>query len=80
MASISENDEHLLRARVADAEKLSDKTGTPRFVGFLDERERALCASWLRSASDRTVFYGGHEDAERTMLGVFPTGHSNSMK
>lgn len=74
MASISENDEHLLRARVADAEKLSDKTGSPRFVGFLDERERALCASWLRAAADRTVFYGGYAEAERTVLGVFPTG------
>lgn len=74
MASISDNDDHLLRARAADAEKLSDKTGTPRFVGFLDERERALCTLWLSYAADRLCFYGGYDQAERTMLCVFPAG------
>ena len=74
MASISETDDNLLRARVTDAERLSDKTGQPRFVGFLDERERALCESWLSRSRDRLCFWGGHEQAERTVLGVFPVG------
>lgn len=74
MASTIEADDNLLRARVLDAERLSDKTGMPRFVGFLDQRERALCESWLSSHHDRLCFCGGHDEAERTVLGIFPVG------
>lgn len=62
-----------LRARLEDAVQLSEARSCPRFVGFLDERQRAAAQVQLQSAHGVNVaFYGGHDAAERTLCGVFP--------
>lgn len=71
MDSISEDS--LLLARAEDAVRLCDKHGYPHFVGFLDERQQSLLRSHLKRQQGISVcFWGGHEQAERTLLGVFP--------
>lgn len=45
---------------------------SPRFSAFLDERERALAEEVLRHNRCEGVFFGGMEECERVLLGVFP--------
>ncbi len=76
MASISNasDEDALLRARIDDACHLCDVRSCPRFVGFLDERQQAVARAVLREKGVAdAVFYGGYPDAERTVLGVFPS-------
>ena len=62
-----------LRARLDDAVQLSEAHSCPRFVGFLDERQRAMAQAQLKAARGVNVsFYGGHDEAERTLCGIFP--------
>ena len=62
-----------LKARLSDAVDLCDRRSCPRFVGFLDERQQMVARSVLRQISGVQVhFYGGHPEAERTIVGVFP--------
>lgn len=75
MASISniQAEDALLRARLEDAVQLSEAHSCPRFVGFLDERQRALAQAMLKKLPASSVlFYGGHTEAERTLCGIFP--------
>ena len=63
----------LLRARVEDACNLCDMRSCPRFVGFLDEHRQAVARAVLHEKGMCTyLFFGGYEEAERTVLGVFP--------
>lgn len=75
MASISNSsDDALLRARLEDAIQLSEAHSCPRFVGFLDERQRVLAQEQLKKVRcGGVVFYGGYEEAERTLCGIFPS-------
>ncbi len=76
MASTSDpqiEDKRLL-ARVEDALDISERRHTPHFIGFLDERQAALVGSYLSNMRAVYRLYGGHEDAERVLLGVFPDG------
>lgn len=71
MASTSEDS--LLLARAEDAVRLCDKHSYPHFVGFVDERQRAVLSAALRNVKGATVlFWGGYEQAERTFFGAFP--------
>ena len=76
MASISNRSETdtLLRARIDDACHLCDVRSCPCFVGFLDEHQQAVARAVLREkgVSD-FLFFGGYAEAERTILGVFPS-------
>ena len=72
MASISED--NLLLARVEDAVQLCDKHSYPHFVGFVDERQRALITAAFRHTPHIvSMFWGGYADAERTVFGAFPS-------
>ncbi len=64
----------LLRARIDDACHLCDVRSCPCFVGFLDEHQQAVARAVLREkgVSD-FLFFGGYAEAERTVLGVFPS-------
>ena len=76
MASISDASEEdaLLRARIEDACHLCDVRSCPRFVGFLDEHRQAVARAVLREKGMQDfLFFGGYPDAERTVLGVFPS-------
>lgn len=62
-----------LLARVKDAVGMCETRYAARFIGFLDERETSVVRAFLsanKSFADHH-FFGGHEDAERVMLGVF---------
>lgn len=75
MASISNRNqsEAWLRSRIEDTLFLCDRRSTPAFLGFLDESEQQIARQILASADpNRYLFWGGHEDAERCVLGYFP--------
>ena len=65
-----EGDQTWLAARVEDALRLSQKRSC--FLGFLDEGQASFCRTYLSRREGQFLFWGGHEDAERTMLGFFP--------
>lgn len=47
--------------------------GRPAFLGFLDESQRGELAGALTHRHGANyLFWGGHREAERTMLGLFP--------
>ena len=76
MASISNtaSEDALLRARVEDAVRLCEIRSCPRFVGFLDERQQTVARAVLHHCRGVPfLFWGGYEDAERTLLGLFPS-------
>lgn len=60
-------DELLLR-RIGDVCRLCEKYHTPRFSGFLDEREQAE----VSAAFYGCVMFGGYAGAERKIFGAFP--------
>lgn len=63
----------LLEARIADAARLAFAGRKPRFVGFLDEREARIAAKIVeRESFQNTMFWGGHQGAERVFFGAFP--------
>lgn len=76
MASTSENpfaNDGLLKARVEDAARLCERRDSPVFIGFLDAAQRAAAEGMVRPLRNVcTLFWGGHEEGERTLLGVFP--------
>lgn len=61
----------LLQAKLDDAIRISAKR--PQFIGFLDEAQFYQAEQYLQSQKDRSVLHwGGHEEAERRMIGFFP--------
>lgn len=70
--SSSGSDEKLLFARAEDAIRICENSGTPKFFGFLDESSAALVHSFVSSRTSDHLLFGGFDDAERVMLGVFP--------
>ena len=60
-------------ARLEDALRLCRDRYRPQFVGFLDERQRALAQTLERRLGEVSLcFYGGRADAERVVAGFFP--------
>ena len=72
MASTSKTDDHLLRSRVDDTVHQCDKHYAPCFLGFLDLREQALVKQYLTHTQHQYAFFGGYDDAERCLLGIYP--------
>ncbi|HIZ20614.1 MAG TPA: hypothetical protein H9674_07125 [Firmicutes bacterium] len=82
MASTSKKDEgpasagaedELLRAAVRDAVRLCERRSAPRFLGFLDGRQRAVAAELVHTIPiENAAFWGGYPEAERVYFGVFP--------
>lgn len=72
MASTSDTAE-FLQARIEDTVELCERRYSPCFLGFLDEREQQTVREYLGNRQDICWrLYGGHEEAERCLLGVFP--------
>ena len=65
-------DTELLLAQLRDAVFLCQKRGVPIFTGFLTEAEQTAATDFLRRQDINWLLYGGFEEAERRMLGVFP--------
>ena len=75
MADRSSSSDGLLTSRVNDALRIARDSSVSKYLGFLDEREAALCAGLCRHAGGIEVrFFGGYEGAERVMLGLIPPG------
>lgn len=72
-------DERYLYARISDLAALSRKTGVPRFSRFLNEREAIIAKSAAGSEHAKPVFYGGFEDACRTVCGFFEGTYAEDM-
>ena len=73
MSVRSDSGDGLLVSRVNDAVRIARDQYVPKFIGFLDEHESAVCVRALRAigAADYRLF-GGHGEAQRVFLGVFP--------
>lgn len=68
-----DKEDALLTARLEDALRLCRDRYRPQFVGFLDERQRALAQTLERRLGEVSLcFYGGRADAERVVAGFFP--------
>ncbi len=64
----------LILSRVSDAVRLCERRNMAQFLGFLDQAEqRLVCHNLSRCNGVQWLFYGGYEDAERRLLGVFPS-------
>lgn len=68
-----QSEDAVLKAKLSDAVRLAENGGSPKFVGFLDERQAAAARqimSQLRYENYR--LFGGYEGSERVMFGAFP--------
>lgn len=63
-------EENILRARIEDALNIAERSGTPHFVGFLNEQECAVAT--LVSGNRRFALYGGYGEAERKIFAALP--------
>lgn len=67
------DEDRLLASHTADMAEICEKKYIPRFSAFLDGRQAALAESVLNHLGfENFMFYGGYENAERVVLGVFP--------
>ncbi len=68
-----ETEDKLWIARAEDAISLADKRYTTVSVGFLTPHLRNLIKSEVHKNRDiETIFYGGYDDAERTLYVCYP--------
>lgn len=66
-------DDRILVSHITDMINICEKSYSPRFSNFLDERQAALAQSVLNERGFGSYdFYGGYENASRRVLGVFP--------
>lgn len=68
MAFTSDKEDKQLYSRADDVLRLSELRKSPCFLGFLNERERFMLEKHL-SFSDSISFYGGYDNAQRTVMG-----------
>lgn len=68
-------EERFLAAHISDLERLSARSGVPRFSAFLNEREQAVAAQAARGAE----FFGGYEGAGRRLCGFFAETYAQDM-
>lgn len=62
----------LLRARIDDTADICERTGRPKYLGFLSCEEAVLAQKTLEKRSVSFELSGGYNGAERVMLGCFP--------
>ena len=65
-------DSRFFTAMLEDAAELSDRRNRPVFTDFLTEAEQTEALSVMKRLGANYLLWGGYEDAERCMLGVFP--------
>ena len=71
-----DDDERLLSAHIADLERISRKSGVPRFSAFLNEREQQIACS---AADGEISFFGGYEGASRKLCAFFGQTYGEDM-
>ncbi|MBR1534181.1 MAG: hypothetical protein IJ639_07440 [Ruminococcus sp.] len=62
-------EDKLLLSKAYDAIALSERTGCPRFLGFLNEHELSYLRANISPKRD-VSYFGGYPDAVRVMLGA----------
>lgn len=62
-------EDKLLLSKAYDAIELSERTGCPRFLGFLNEHEQLYLQKNISPKRD-VMYYGGYPDATHLMLGA----------
>ncbi len=55
-----------------DAAELCERRNAPVFTDFLDEEKQGIAISVMNQYNANYMLFGGYDDAERCMLGVFP--------
>lgn len=68
------DEEKMLSARTADLIQRSEKENVAVFCDFLSDREKAVVLEKVNEfgMSERVIFFGGYDDAERVLAGFFP--------
>lgn len=69
-------EERFLAAHISDLQRLSVKSGVPRFSAFLNEREAVVAA---RAIKGKPEFFGGYDGAARTVCGFFEDTYAEEM-
>lgn len=69
-------EERFLAAHISDLQRLSAKSGVPRFSAFLNEREAVVAAQAVRGKPE---FFGGYDGAARTVCGFFEDTYAEEM-
>ncbi len=66
-------EEEIFASHIEDLITICDRKNVPKFSGFLDLRQQKI-AQYVASSvkAESFVLYGGFENAERKMFGVFP--------
>lgn len=64
--------EELFLSRLADRTQQATSRWQPVFLGFLNDRQQALCRQRLPYGDTSFRLFGGYEDAERCYLGITP--------
>ena len=62
----------LLKDRLFDTAGICERSGRPRFLGFLSLEETTLAKSIISKINTHYEFFGGFDGAQRVMLGCFP--------
>lgn len=65
-------EEKILYAKLKDCFRLSEKYQAPRFTSFLNEAEQEIIKKYTCEFGSNYCFFGGFENAQRKLLGVFP--------
>lgn len=65
-------EDDLLISKLRDAVRLCEIKSSPRFVGFLDTRQAAVSLAMARKEKADFGLFGGYDDAERVVMGLFP--------
>ncbi len=74
--SVLNDDDKILVRHILDLARQSEASQRPRFSAFLDERQAALCESYLKHEHINFFeFYGGYDNAIRTCIGFDPGGY-----
>ena len=69
MAGTVSAEDKLLLSRAYDALELAGRTGSPKFLGFLNEHESLFLRQHLPKSAD-VIFFGGYPGSVRLMMGA----------
>ena len=72
--SHSSDEDKILLSRTLDSIRFCEAKNELRFLGFLDQRQRGVVDDFVQKQSVVPhLFWGGFDEAERTMVGFFPS-------
>lgn len=74
--SLLNEEERYLSAHIEDLQRLSVKSGVPRFSAFLNEREAVVADNSVKGAP---CFYGGYDGAARVICGFVESTYAEGL-